>query len=344
MPSHSKNSGSFYVRELKRRAATLWCDIPPSVWGLPIGIADLAPVRYSTGAGYAYGAGMTGNAYGGAGGPGGNGLGNGGMYGGGSSDGPNGNSNNGDGSGNNGVSGNGSGGGEWTGPGSGAGDGTGDGTTDGSSLTATDMKKTFAYHYAAPATYKSHLTTGKTIVDIRHSHLTPRLLASEIDGSEDLFHSRNGGNSVSGPSSNNNNSTNNTNGADDGFASLLESHKKQGSTGSMNTSNSSGTRQPATDWAYAKGSASVRSNSTYTYNSTNGNSSGSSSATPLNTHTSNSNSTDNGGLPVGRLPNSHSTDSLTSVQEDVGKIKLFVMNPDLSDDEDEDDDTSSDSD
>lgn len=42
---HSNVSGSFYVHELRRRAATTWCDIPASVWGVPIGIADPGRLR-----------------------------------------------------------------------------------------------------------------------------------------------------------------------------------------------------------------------------------------------------------------------------------------------------------
>lgn len=37
---HSNASGSFYVQEMRRRKASTWCDIPASVWGIPIGIAD----------------------------------------------------------------------------------------------------------------------------------------------------------------------------------------------------------------------------------------------------------------------------------------------------------------
>lgn len=41
---HSNASGSFYVQEMRRRKAATWCDIPASVWDIPIGIAD----EYST--------------------------------------------------------------------------------------------------------------------------------------------------------------------------------------------------------------------------------------------------------------------------------------------------------
>lgn len=37
---HSNVSGCFYVHELRRRSATVWCDIPATVWGIPIGIAE----------------------------------------------------------------------------------------------------------------------------------------------------------------------------------------------------------------------------------------------------------------------------------------------------------------
>lgn len=37
---NSMVSGSFYVHEMRRRSAATWCDIPPAVWGIPIGIAD----------------------------------------------------------------------------------------------------------------------------------------------------------------------------------------------------------------------------------------------------------------------------------------------------------------
>lgn len=39
---HSNVSGSSYVQDLRRRSAATWCDIPASVWGVPIGIAELA--------------------------------------------------------------------------------------------------------------------------------------------------------------------------------------------------------------------------------------------------------------------------------------------------------------
>lgn len=39
---YSNVSGCSYVQELRRQAAATWCDIPPSVWGVPIGIADAA--------------------------------------------------------------------------------------------------------------------------------------------------------------------------------------------------------------------------------------------------------------------------------------------------------------
>lgn len=42
---HSNASGSFYVQEMRRRKASTWCDIPASVWGIPIGIADEYPNR-----------------------------------------------------------------------------------------------------------------------------------------------------------------------------------------------------------------------------------------------------------------------------------------------------------
>lgn len=48
--SHSNVSGSFYVHELRRRAATSWCDIPASVWGVPIGIAENALLHTNNGA------------------------------------------------------------------------------------------------------------------------------------------------------------------------------------------------------------------------------------------------------------------------------------------------------
>lgn len=44
---HSNVSGSFYVHELRRRSATTWCDIPASVWGVPIGIAEAASLKSS---------------------------------------------------------------------------------------------------------------------------------------------------------------------------------------------------------------------------------------------------------------------------------------------------------
>lgn len=36
----SNVSGSFYVQELRRRSAATWCDIPASVWGVPVGIVE----------------------------------------------------------------------------------------------------------------------------------------------------------------------------------------------------------------------------------------------------------------------------------------------------------------
>lgn len=40
LAQNSMVSGSFYVHELRRRSAATWCDIPATVWGVPIGIAD----------------------------------------------------------------------------------------------------------------------------------------------------------------------------------------------------------------------------------------------------------------------------------------------------------------
>lgn len=45
---HSNVSGSFYVHELRRRSATTWCDIPASVWGVPIGIAESTGFKVSS--------------------------------------------------------------------------------------------------------------------------------------------------------------------------------------------------------------------------------------------------------------------------------------------------------
>jgi hypothetical protein len=47
--THSNVSGSFYVHELRRRSATSWCDIPASVWGVPIGIAENAMLQSNNG-------------------------------------------------------------------------------------------------------------------------------------------------------------------------------------------------------------------------------------------------------------------------------------------------------
>lgn len=42
--------GSAYVKELRKRAAVTWCDVPPKVWGLPIGIAGKAATSTATSA------------------------------------------------------------------------------------------------------------------------------------------------------------------------------------------------------------------------------------------------------------------------------------------------------
>jgi hypothetical protein len=44
---HSNASGSFYVQEMRRRKAATWCDIPASVWGIPIGIANEYATNHS---------------------------------------------------------------------------------------------------------------------------------------------------------------------------------------------------------------------------------------------------------------------------------------------------------
>lgn len=263
MPSHSKNSGSFYVRELKRRAATTWCDIPPSVWGLPIGLKDTSHITTTTTS-------------------------------------SNGNNNN------------------------------------------------HSSHFFTSSTGGSGYPNGKlksgvNSVDIRHSHLTPRLLASEVgDDTEDYAYP---GNNTSGRSSLAVNagiplSTTTTTAStlqpgndhsEYGIGSGgLISGGSSGSTGAEGTLNNKSSVDidryaSVTSGASAKSARSRRSNLSSISNVS---SSGKDYEQGEHDNRNQNHTYDNDEI-------AHDTQSIDSVEDGAGKIKLFVMNPDTSSSEDE---------
>lgn len=269
IPSHSKNSGSFYVRELKRRAATLWCDIPPSVWGLPIGLVDTTHLSLHAMANGTYTAGP-----------------------------PT-------------ASSSSSGGGSSSGSGSG-------------------------------------IKGVKSSVDIRHSHLTPRLLASDVG--EDDF-------AVMGPSNTNSNIDRNNSSGASGYppssglfkSSTLqdtdanEYHSELGSGGVTGGSGGAtgvdigryGSTASAASGASglsARSGRSRRSNlsSTSRNNDTedvlgSGSGAGAASGSGLAGLAASGSGPGPGSSAAEKDSDSVSIDS---VGDGVGKIKLFVMNPD----------------
>lgn len=230
MPSHSKNSGSFYVRELKRRAATIWCDIPSTVWGLPIGIAD---VQHRGSSGY-------------------------------------------------------------------------------SSVNKNNARLkagSFYHHGGTSSNYQR-----RTVVDIRHSQLTPRLLASEVEDDDANYPLTT---SVTAPSANQSarNSISRTN------SSVEMASTSSSSALSSNFNNPNGYSQEES--ANYNQFADSREGFSNKYDTSNAHDSltfyGS-----MNKNSGHAN-TDAYSDMRARSP------SIKSVEEDVGKIKLFVMNPDLSD-------------
>ncbi|VVT44040.1 uncharacterized protein SAPINGB_P000272 [Magnusiomyces paraingens] len=337
MPSHSKNSGSFYVRELKRRAATLWCDIPSSVWGLPIGIADLSvnPGGHSRFSGYSYGG--YSNGYGGPIGDGGDSNGGEGydydnegyddhhnkhnlparalayyhhhIPGGGS-----GNSGGFNGGFNGGSNGGGSGGASSSGGnGNGLGNGIpGFGGNQSNSLSlSSNMSLTTTT--SLTGTKSSHLAAaGKTLVDIRHSHLTPRLLASEIDGTGDQFPYRNQWSA--------NNQTTTGSSPSGGGPSSTSSHSYSHSGGSINSSFFGASSTPSND------STTIHDEQSHKKLGSAGSlyPTGGSGPTRGPSGASTASGASRG------LVRAPSTDSLKSVQEPGGNIRLFVMNPDAA--------------
>lgn len=342
MPSHSRNSGCFYVRELKRRAATLWCDIPPSVWGLPIGLVDTTQLSLHASPNGTYVVGPINasnrsssfssshsSAY------------------------PNSSGS---------IIGNGSGANGSGGSGSGSGTSVGVGVGNGGS------------HFF-PGTNISNGSKSKSFnesVDIRHSHLTPRLLASEVgDDADDYAVISNGRivNTSTGVNINHNSSSNNNHFAGTGYqfastkSSTLPENEVIGgdytfdsapavdidryaSTASATSAISAQSRKSVQS-AYSRRSRrsdmsnmsnvsensrfneSFDSGSTVNNNKNNSACNNNNTSNITNNNGANGHGNVDGSRNVGAKKDTD-TKSIASIEEDVGKIKLFVMNPDAS--------------
>lgn len=173
-------TGSKYVKEMRKKSGTVWCDVSSKVWGLPIGVAERASGSYS-----------------------------------------------------------------------------------------------------ALAPSKGYL---RKAMDIRHSHLTPRLLASEVEDDDE--------DEIVSPAADN--------------ASISRGGLGHSSGGSVST-----IRTPTMDQASVASAGSHDNNNTTSLSNTNNN----------NSHKAQTRERANSGS------------STKSVEEEVGKIKLFVANPDTDDDD-----------
>lgn len=252
MPSHSKNSGSFYVRELKRRSATLWCDIPSSVWGLPIGVVDTSRVT----------------------------------------------------------------------------------------ITASNSNG-HGHHFFTSATGSSGFPNGKgkgdvNSVDIRHSHLTPRLLASEVgDDVDDYAYS------ASNPASGRG-SVSTTIGIPLSTATNAASSTLQASNDNDNDNDEYAIgRANSSRFTGRRGSNTKTGVDIMRYASVTSEASGKSRMSNFSSLSNISSSAkdydeDYNGIYSGNTGALGDSASINSVEDGVGKIRLFAMNPDSSSSEDED--------
>lgn len=274
MPSHSKNSGSFYVRELKRRAATLWCDIPPSVWGLPIGLVDTSHLTLHASPNGTYTAGP-----------------------------PLPNSSNSNSSNGNGTTSS-----------SGSGNAVGGHFFPGSSNNTSNGSKSKSFNPA---------------VDIRHSHLTPRLLASEVgDDADDYAIISNG--RIVNTSASNPSSASNPNGSSLPSSRSTTLRENEASDFGLESTSSGAGDGSHHNFGSMSSSASVEINR---YASVASGKSGQSRRSNLSTVSTNNNNSGGNGSEY----DDTDRQSLNSINEEDPKVEFFVMNPDASDSDSESD-------